>query len=112
MSRVVPSLVFSSIIVACSSHNATQQTVGDGGASAGVKIEIFKEGANGALGDLVGAAVTTTADDTADPPLQPLPTWSSKCPPEGCKLRSFRYASVPTETPLIIKTSDAAGTGA
>jgi hypothetical protein len=82
-----------------------------GNDSSGVKIEIFKEGANGALGDLVGAAYVTTNDDAKDPPLTPLPTWSSKCPTDGCRLRSFTYDGVPTETPLIVKTSDATGTG-
>jgi hypothetical protein len=82
-----------------------------GNDSTGVKIEIFKEGANGGLGDLVGTAFTTTSDDVKDPPQLPLPTWSSKCPTDGCKLRSYTYEGVPTETPLIVKTSDATGTG-
>ncbi len=82
-----------------------------GNDSSGVKIEIFKEGANGALGDLVGTAFTTSNDDVKDPPQTPQPTWSSKCPTDGCKLRSYTYDGVPTETPLIVKTSDATGTG-
>lgn len=77
-----------------------------GSDSSGVKIEIFKEGANGALGDLVGAAVSTTKDSAA---LDPKPTYLKKCPDGGCTYRAFEYAGVPTETPLIIKTSDAAG---
>jgi hypothetical protein len=80
-----------------------------GADSAGVKIEIFKEGANGALGDLVGAAVVTTNDDLKNPPELPKPTWLKKCPDGGCTFRGFSYPGVPTETPLIIKTSDAAG---
>jgi hypothetical protein len=81
-----------------------------GNDSAGVKIEIFKEGANGALGDPVGQAFVTQANDAADPPLMPKPTWLDKCPqPDGCSFRSFTYPNVPTETPLIIKTSDASG---
>ena len=79
-----------------------------GGDSAGVKIEIYREGADGALGALVGTAFTTVADDTKDP--ANIETWSTKCPSDGCKLRSFSYDGVPTETPLIIKTSDASGT--
>ncbi len=72
--------------------------------SSGVKIEIFKEGANGALGALVGTPVVTM--DT-DPYMDPKPTWSTKCPQDGCTLRHFKYDGVPTETPLIVKTSDA-----
>ncbi len=82
-----------------------------GNDSSGVKIEIFKEGANGALGELIGAAYTTSNDDMKDPPQMPLPTWSSKCPTDGCRLRSYTYPGIPTETPLIVRTSDATGTG-
>ncbi len=73
--------------------------------SSGVKIEIFQEGANGALGALVGMAVVTKDSDAFQ---SPKPTWSSKCPTDGCTLRKFSYPGIPTETPLIIKTSDAA----
>ncbi len=77
--------------------------------SAGVKVEVYTEGPNATLGNLVGS-YTTVANDTTDPPLLPLPTWSSKCPTQGCSLRSYSIANVPTETALIIKTSDATGT--
>ena len=76
--------------------------------SAGVKVEVYTEGPNATLGTLIGS-YTTVANDTTDPPLMPLPTWSSKCPTQGCSLRSYSVANVPTETPLIIKTSDATG---
>jgi hypothetical protein len=82
-----------------------------GNDSAGVKIEIFKEGSNGGLGDAIGTPFVTASDDAKDPPQTPLPTWSSKCPTDGCKLRSFTYPNVPTETPLVVKTSDAASAG-
>ncbi len=78
-----------------------------GGDSANVKIEIYTQGDNGALGTLLGTAFTTAKDDTKDPAT--VETWSTKCPADGCKLRSYTYAGVPTETPLIIKTSDASG---
>ena len=81
-----------------------------GNDSQGVKVEVYNEGANGALGSLIGA-YTTLGDDTADPPQTPLPTWSTKCPDGGCKLRTYFVANVPTETPLIIKTSDATQSG-
>jgi len=78
-----------------------------GADSAGVKIEIYTQGDNGALGTLIGTAFTTVKDDAKDPAT--LETWSTKCPADGCKLRSYSYPNVPTETPLIIKTSDASG---
>lgn len=80
-----------------------------GGDSAGGKIEIFKEGPDGALGEPIGAAVTVTADDAKNPPQTPKPEWLKKCPDGGCSFRSFTYEGVPTETPLIVKTSDASG---
>jgi hypothetical protein len=80
-----------------------------GSDSAGVKIEIYKEGKDGALGDLVGAADETSKDDVKNPPQTPKPAWLKKCPTDGCTFRGFEYAGIPTETPLIIKTSDAAG---
>jgi hypothetical protein len=81
-----------------------------GNDSEGVKIEIFKEGANGALGDLVGSAVVTTANDQVNPPQTPKPEWLKKCPSGGCNFRAYEYAGVPTETPLIIRTKDASPT--
>jgi len=74
-----------------------------GNDSAGVRIEIFKEGPNGALGEKVGTAVETKDTDAL---LEPKPTWLKKCPEGGCSFRAYTYAGVPTETPLIIKTSD------
>jgi hypothetical protein len=77
-----------------------------GNDSLGVKIEIFQEGANGALGAPVGTPVITAMSDTC---LMPKPTLLMNCPVDGCCFRHFTYANVPTETPLIIKTSDASG---
>lgn len=74
--------------------------------SANVKIEIFKEGANGALGDAVGTAVTTSPND----PIQmPKPMVLTSCPTDGCSYRQYNYPNVPTETPLIVKTSGGNG---
>lgn len=78
-----------------------------GGDSQGVKIEIFKEGPGGALGELVGAPTRTTNNDAESPPQMPKPDWLKKCPDGGCTFRGYTYAGVPTETPLIVKTSDA-----
>ncbi|MBX3189395.1 MAG: hypothetical protein KF819_20395 [Labilithrix sp.] len=80
-----------------------------GNDSAGVKIEIFKEGEGGALGEPVGTPVVTTNNDAQNPPQMPKPDWLKKCPDGGCTFRAYAYAGVPTETRLIVKTSDAAG---
>ncbi len=76
-----------------------------GNDSTGVKIEIFKENDDGSLGDAIGAPVTTTNDDNN----VKKETWLSKCPEGGCVFRGYTYPNVPTETRLIVKTSDAAG---
>jgi hypothetical protein len=76
-----------------------------GNDSTGVKIEIFKEGDGGALGELVGSPVTTTNDDQN----VKKEDWLKKCPEGGCIFRGYTYPSVPTETRLIVKTSDASG---
>ena len=72
--------------------------------STGVKIEIYEAGPNGTLGKLVGTPTATTDQSLFK---DPKPTWSKKCPTDGCTFRQFSYAGVPTETPLIVKTSDA-----
>jgi hypothetical protein len=74
-----------------------------GGDSAGAKIEIFKENDDGSLGEAIGTPVITTSDDT-DVKKE---DWLDKCPEGGCTLRAYTYPGVPTETRLIIKTSDA-----
>jgi len=70
--------------------------------SAGVKIEIYNEGANGALGTQIGTAVTTDTTSASR-----TNTWLNGCPTSGCVERAYSFPSVPTETPLIIHTSDA-----
>lgn len=77
-----------------------------GNDSAGVKIEIFREGDNGALGEKIGTEFVTTAGDES---LAKKEDWLEKCPETGCIYRPYTYAGVPTETRLVIKTSDAAG---
>ena len=78
-----------------------------GGDSKGAKIEIFKQNEDGSLGELVGSAVTSS-DSDANVKTE---TFLKKCPDGGCTLRAYEYAGVPTETRLIVKTSDAAGGG-
>jgi len=78
-----------------------------GNDSSNVKVEMFQEGPNGSLGAPVGTPYVT-------PTMSPMAlneTWSMLCPTGGCYLEPFSYMSVPTETPLIIKTSDATTPG-
>ncbi len=78
--------------------------VGGDADSVDVKVEVFKEGVDGALGALVGTAVTTSTSSPSR-----LNTWLEKCPADGCVERQFTYDGIPTETSLIVKTSDALG---
>lgn len=78
-----------------------------GGDSKGAKIEIYKQNDDGSLGELVGTAATSS-DSDADVKTE---TFLKKCPDGGCTLRAYEYPGVPTETRLIVKTSDAAGGG-
>lgn len=78
-----------------------------GGDSACVKIEVFTEGVDGALGAPVSSPFVTSSNDTMDPPQMPLPDWAPNKCGAGCKLRSYTLTNVPTETPLIFKTSNA-----
>ena len=80
----------------------------NGADSSGVKIEVFAQQADASLGAPIGTAFVTSADDA---PLSPAPTWSRGCGPGGCRLRPFEILDVPTETPLVVKTSDAKGAG-
>jgi hypothetical protein len=79
--------------------------------SQGVKVEVFKEGTNGAIDPTALGSYTTTAMDMADPVGMMAASWNSKCTPDGCQFRQYTIANIPTETPLVIKTSDAAGAG-
>jgi hypothetical protein len=72
--------------------------------SSGVKVEVFKENnpnTDGSIGAMVGSYTTKMTD----PAYPQDTTWSSKCP-SGCQFRQYTIPNVPTETALIIKTSD------
>jgi hypothetical protein len=73
--------------------------------STGVKVEVFQEGADGALGASVGSVTTDTNSQ------QRTNDWLANCPTNGCTERAYSIPNVPTETPLIIHTSDAANAG-
>ncbi len=75
--------------------------------SAGVKVQVYEENnpnTDGSLGMPVGMPYTTTMSDMADPTPT---TWDTNCP-NGCSYRQYTITGIPTETPLIIETSDAA----
>lgn len=69
----------------------------------GVKVEVFNvDTKTGALGAQVGASYTTTATDASE-----TNTWLNACTSTPCTFRKYTISGVPTETPLVIKTSDA-----
>lgn len=76
----------------------------------GVKVEVYtviRDGSDndGKLGDLVGQPVIT--DETFGTEEDPI---KGDCA-EGRTLRQYTYPGVPTETELVIKTSDATNSG-
>jgi hypothetical protein len=79
--------------------------------SAGIKVEVFRENhpqtPDGTIESTPLGSYTTSATDPADP----VDTkWNSKFP-DGCQYRQYKIPNVPTETPLVIKTSDAGSGG-
>ena len=78
----------------------------DGGDdSAGVEVQVFAENAPNTDGSLAAAAVgayTTGAGDPIDPTDT---TWNAACD-NGCSYRQYAIANVPTETPLVVVTTD------
>lgn len=77
--------------------------------SAGVKVEVFTENHPNTDGSIsaspIGSYTTSTAD-AADPVDT---TWNTHGCPSGCQYRQYTIRGIPTETPLVLKTSDAAG---
>jgi hypothetical protein len=76
--------------------------------SQGVKVEVFTENTPTTPdGSISGTALGTFTTSTTMDPIDPVDTtWNSKCP-NGCSYRQYTIQNVPTETPLVIKTSDA-----
>jgi len=76
--------------------------------SSGVKVEVFTENVakgDGSISATPIGSYTTSPSDKADPVDT---TWLKNCS-QGCNLRQYKIPMIPTETPLVIKTSDAAG---
>ena len=77
--------------------------------SAGVQVQVFAENhpetPDGTFSSTALGTYTTKSTDAADP----VPTsWNSNCP-SGCSYRQYTIPNIPTETPLVIETSDATG---
>jgi hypothetical protein len=77
--------------------------------SQGVNVDVYAENTpttpDGSIGATpLGSGTFTT---TAMSPIDPVDTtWNSMCP-NGCSYRLYTITNIPTETPLVIKTSDA-----
>jgi hypothetical protein len=77
-----------------------------GNDSTDVRVEVFREGDNGAVGEAVGKGVVTRADDATTVREDIL----SRCPDGGCWFRGYSLPNVPTETRLIVRTSSGVDT--
>lgn len=75
--------------------------------STGVQVDVYAENhpetPDGTIGSTSLGTYTTTTSDPIDPTDT---TWDTECP-NGCSFRQYTIANVPTETPLVIRTSDA-----
>jgi hypothetical protein len=75
--------------------------------SADVQVDIYTENhpqtPDGSISATSLGTYTTSTSDALDPTDT---TWDTKCP-NGCSYRQYTIKNVPTETPLVIRTSDA-----
>lgn len=76
--------------------------------SSGVKIEVFTENVSAGDGSISASPIGTYTTSPTDKPDPIDTTWLKNCS-QGCNLRQYKIPNIPTETPLVIRTSDAAG---
>jgi hypothetical protein len=70
--------------------------------TAGVNVQVFNVNTStGALGAMIGSTTTTTSSPSE------MNTWLNACTSMPCTFRQYTIEGVPTETPLVIETSDA-----
>ena len=75
--------------------------------SAGVRVDVYAENHPQSPDGSISATPLGTSTTSAMDPIDPVDTsWNSKCP-NGCSYRQYTIQNVPTETPLVIRTSDA-----
>ena len=75
--------------------------------SKGVQVDVFTENHPQTPDGSISATSIGTYTTSANDPIDPVDTsWNSKCP-NGCSYRQYTIQNVPTETPLVVRTSDA-----
>jgi len=73
----------------------------------GVSVTVFHvDTSTGQLLAQVGSSYVTSASDAGE-----TNTWLEACSTEACVFRHYQITGVPTETPLVIMTSDGTGSG-
>ena len=78
--------------------------------SAGVKVEVFEENNPNTDGSIKPTALGSYTTTMSDPVYSMSDTlWDTNCTAPGCSYRQYTISGIPTETPLVIKTSDASG---
>ena len=83
-----------------------------GSDTAGVRVEVYAENHPETPDGTFGATPLGTYATSASDPVDPIDTtWDSKCP-NGCSFRQYTIAGIPTETPLVLVTSDGGGSSA
>jgi hypothetical protein len=75
--------------------------------SQGVQVDVYTENHPQTPDGTISATSLGTYTTTATDPIDPVDTtWNSKCP-NGCSYRQYTIPNIPTETPIVIRTSDA-----
>jgi hypothetical protein len=77
---------------------------GNGGDANGIVVEVYEEGPDGELGPLLGMATSDTSSDCAETETE----YDNDMEIGTRELGFYAVPNIPTETPLIVKTSGAA----
>lgn len=78
---------------------------GNGGDSGDVRVRVYQEGADGALGTMVGDTTSMIVTDMMDPCSKTETEYSNDRAVGERRLGFYRVDNVPTETPLVLQTT-------
>lgn len=76
---------------------------GNGGDADAITVEVYAEGADGALGEMLGTAIADIGDPCSETEIQ----YENDLPTDERQLGFYAIPNIPSETPLIVKTSGA-----
>ena len=74
---------------------------GNGGDADGITVEVYEEGPDGSLGAMIGSSTASTASDCSETEIE----YDNDMEVGERELGFYSIADVPTETPLVLRTS-------